>query len=322
MSSEAADLAAIRIATRRAALPWLDAHEVERATVAAVSNGIDAARRRGAHSTLHRDGRAVAAVTWYDDPAPWFGAPSARVTVDAGPGDADALAWAAERLGVALSSVGPAVYYPMEAAHASALMPAVLRAGLGVDSLGLIGRCDEGLAALGSFEVERALERAGATLRAASAEDVDAIIALNRSVFAREPEYCWFGASPTYLESLRSELESAVGAVDPPYVLCDAEGMFGWFRASLSRGGEWGAGGSLGIALERRGRGLGLMRLFYAVALRDLRAAGATTYRGGTSQPPVLSLGRKLGQRLAQIHVRAASGFGPEHFGDWLPPRG
>lgn len=309
-------IAAMRLAARRAVEPALGAPSLELCVEAAVRS----AAARGAWRLCRRGGAVVAAVMWSHDEDSWFGEPVTRVWLDAAPGDVDALRWLVAELPDVFRSAGPTLFCMLEAAHVAPLLGVALASGGAIDSVMLAGQTAPARVGLGRVDAAARLAAADVTLGRGVAADLPAISELDQAAFTKNPEYCWFGANPEFLVHQRAELEAAVGAGDPPWVFERGGRVLGWFRASVSPNPEWPPHAGIGVVLAPELQRRGLLRVAYAVMLDQLDTAGVEWFRGGTSQPAVMKLGHDMKRRLCGVHIRAVSGFGPEHFASWLPP--
>lgn len=277
------------------------------------------ARLEGQLWTRVVDGRLTAAVAAYPDPGSWYGVPVHAVAVtidDAAPG---AAAWLVERLRALATARGlAALDLHLYTAWRRAI-DAVLSAGLGigVDSVVLVGATEPALAALvAKYDPPRDLAAFG--LEAGPPRDVaeiDAIVALERRVFERWPAYCWFGASPQALARTRGTLLDTLRGAGDMAVIRRGDEALGYVHFGVEIDAPfWGAQAGVGLLLDPSLWGRGLVKTIYRTGLERLVEMGVGVFKGGTSQPPVLGLGRLMGRVALGVHLRAGVPFDRTHF--------
>lgn len=284
-----------------------------------VTSAVCRARLDGQLWTRVVDGRLTAAVAAYPDPGSWYGVPVHAVAVtvdDAAPG---AAGWLVERLRALTVTPGLA---PLDLHLYSAwrgAIDAVLAAGLGigVDSVVLVGATAPALAALvAKYDPPRDLSAFG--LDAGPPRDVaeiDAVVALERRVFERWPAYCWFGASPLALARTRGALLDTLRGAGEMAVIRRGDDPLGYVHFGVELDAPfWGAQAGVGLLLDPSLWGRGLVKTIYRAGLERLVEQGVGVFKGGTSQPPVLGLGRLMRRVALGVHLRAGVPFDRAHF--------
>ncbi|MCA9538278.1 MAG: GNAT family N-acetyltransferase, partial [Myxococcales bacterium] len=149
---------------------------------------------------------------------------------------------------------------------------------------------------------------------------IDPVIALKHRIFAAHPEYCWFGADPRFLarEAAGMRAELAAGRCFDEIILREGR-LVGFIGLGIQHGNAfWGSTGGLDLVLDPEIQGQGVVKTAYRRVLERLVAEGVAVFKGGTSQPAVLALGRRMGRVMASVNVRHATPFSASHFGDWL----
>lgn len=280
------------------------------------------ARLEGTVATRWIAGALTAVVTAHPEPDSWFGAPTRPIAINCDPDDPGALDWVVEQ--VAALDPGPDADFAIFA-HERALVDRLMAAipGLGIDSIVLLGETEAALDALVADRDPPPLEAFGLTAGPVeTADEADAVTALTRDAFTCEPGWCWFGARPRNLARLRAGLLVGAGGRDPDdlteVVRRDGR-VVGCVQLDVERDSAlWGTLSGVGLVLHPDERGRGLLASLYRRAFERLRAAGVPRFKGGTSQPPVMRLGRLMGRTLHAVHLRVGATFPRGHFAEWL----
>ena len=254
----------------------------------------------------------LAVFAWAHFEESFFGTPVDRIAFDQAPG-APIRPW----LDAILARELPRMTSPLDAmidAHYPDAIRAMLVAGLGLDSVQLVGSPTRALEALGDAT------HAGLELRPLRRADLDRTAEFERDLFAREPQWCFFGASRGFVASRRATLETSLsepGSVERSVYL---EGQYvGHASATVQRHGLFGELAGMSFGLDPRARGRGLLRPMYRHLLEAALEHGADCFRGGTSQPPVLHLAKVMGRTPQAWLMRRSVPFTPDHFGDLAP---
>lgn len=284
--------------------------------------GAAAAHLTGKLRELHTSGTVRAfrtragvqgVLAWCHDPSPWYGVPVSTVAIDIDPSAPGVDDWLAEALDAELPSMEADLDLLVDACYPS-VGRALLRRGVGIEAVILVGRAHEALERLSAGDV-RSLP-AGVALGPIAPEHVEALVELERETFAAAPEYCWFGAAPRYLDGYRKELMTAATEGDPLVRVLLVGGEPRGIASGRLRGDPlWGRISALGLTFAPELRGRGLARAVYVDLLRHAVAAGAVAMKGGTSQPGVMRLGVEAGRTLQAVVMRRGATFSAGHFG-------
>lgn len=283
-------------------------HKALRSIQAYVSGLYERARRQGRAWVL--DTRACVLV--FDDPLAWHGAPAREIWIDHAD-DPAAEAWVCARL-TALGTT-PLDECLLDATYAG-VRRHMLRAGWGVDSISMVGSAAAALQGLLATRPP-ALTHPAVEVRDLRPDDVDAVVDLSRQVFGQTPEHCWFGANATFLSERQAALLAP--AEGPREVLVQDGAIVGYWAADFDPGPIWGPAAGLDFVLLPQVQGLGLGRVGYRRLLEALIARGVQTFKGGTNQPPVMHLARRMGRTPWRTWMRASAPFAPAHFSALLP---
>ncbi|MCA9560580.1 MAG: GNAT family N-acetyltransferase [Myxococcales bacterium] len=256
-----------------------------------------------------------AAVLWWVEEEAWHGAPAQHVWVDHAP-DTTAIAWTC----AALDAVPRTPHFDL---HLDALDVAVRRhllaQGLGIDSVMLAG------------EPERALEGLMATdpppetppdarlrIDRLGPADIEPVLDLSVRVFQAEPQWCWFGAQPAWIERQRKAFTRTEPALQE--VLRLDGRIVGLWGSNVDENPFWGRTAGMNFVLAPEVRGQGLGKIAYRRLLEWQVALGVDTFKGGTNRPEVMHLARRMGREPIQTWIRSKAPFGPEHFASVLEP--
>lgn len=308
-------IAALRFAVRRTAWPWLDRDVVWNRYVRGAQGVGERAASRGDLRLRREGGRLTGRVCSFHDVDQFTGAPVRRMSVDYDPRDRAAGEWAAQEVTRQAQRAGSRLDFMIETAHLADLLPPLVALGFGVSARLTMGRTADALRVLADIDTGGRTAAAGLVLRDASANDTDAMVALNRQVFAASPEHCWFGASETYNRRLRKELAGLHEGPAPARVFEHEGRVVGWYSFAPVGDIQWGPSGGMGIVLGPEACGRGLLRVVYADTAVALDSLGIPAFRGGTSQPAVLHLNDVLERRTIGVHVRGQYDFDLAHFG-------
>jgi predicted N-acetyltransferase YhbS len=266
------------------------------------------------------DGTGVRAVlAWSHDPAPLHGVPITYVAIDYDPAF-DVRGWLDDALATELPRIDGPIELMVRPAYPE-LYRALVARGMGVELVFLVG---DARAALRELTTERdplrELSAHGLELAPLGPEHIEPAVELTRAAFSAEPQYCWYGSSEGFLSYLREEITRCTtreGGVER-VLLRDGQ-VLAHCAANVAHEAAYGAMAGLNVAFAPELRGKGLLRPVYRGLLESAIAAGATTIKGATSQPPVLKLGAAMGRTLVGILMRRGTFFPESHFRPYLP---
>lgn len=264
-------------------------------------------------------GVRAALVLWYE-PESWYGAPVQRCLVDYELDDAEAREWLLDALSARAPELGGDFDLALDAHYAPAL-DRLLGMGFHVDSVTLLGDPARSLAHLvGRYDPPRRLTHLGLQIEPMRTQaQADAVLELKRTTFAREPQFCWFGANEAYLDAERRALEQPAEPGTVRWVVTDGARVLGFVGSDLQPDNAlWGrcAGVDLVLAPEIRRRGI--VKTAYRRLLEHWLAHEVDVFKGGTSQPAVLGLGALMDRTHLATYVRARGYFPPEHFAPFV----
>lgn len=275
---------------------------------------MQAAREGGLAVLPGAEGPRAGVLWWVEDEA-WHGAPAQHVWVDHAP-DTTAVAWTC----AALDAVPRTPHFDL---HLDVLDVAVRRhllaKGLGIDSVMLAGepgRALEGLMATNAppetpADPSLRIDRLGPT-------DIEPVLDLSVRVFQAEPEWCWFGAHPAWIERQRRAFTRTEPALQE--VLRRDGRIVGLWGSNVAENPFWGRTAGMNFVLAPEVRGQGLGKIAYRRLLEWQVAQGVDVFKGGTNRPEVMHLARRMGRAPIQTWIRSKAPFGPEHFAAALEP--
>lgn len=279
---------------------------------AALRGFLEPIHTEGTVHALEVGGEVRAVFAWRHDPSPFQGVPLSTVAIDHALDQAEVEPWLEQVIDRELPRMEADVDLLLDVSYQRALR-ALLRRGVGIDSLQLLGEPNDALSGLlEERHVEPALPD-GLRLVALDEPHVDAVIELYRATFAADPRYCWFGANPRYLESLREALhEDLDRRVRGQHVIVRGRAagramsgeVIGHAGAAVKDRELWGPSAGMSLVLKPELRGRGLLRSIYRALLESMIANGARAFRGGTSQPPVIRLARTMRRPLQGFLLR------------------
>ncbi len=248
------------------------------------------------------DGPRAGVLWWVEDEA-WHGAPAQHVWVDHAP-DTTAVAWTC----AALDAVPRTPHFDL---HMDVLDVAVRR-----HLLAEPGRALEGLMATNAppetpADPSLRIDRLGPT-------DIEPVLDLSVRVFQAEPEWCWFGAHPAWIERQRRAFTRTEPALQE--VLRRDGRIVGLWGSNVAENPFWGRTAGMNFVLAPEVRGQGLGKIAYRRLLEWQVAQGVDVFKGGTNRPEVMHLARRMGRAPIQTWIRSKAPFGPEHFAAALEP--
>lgn len=264
--------------------------------------GIERRSTRSGHSSfLRRAGKLKAGLLVVEEDHPQLGLkrmflPDYEVT------DRAALSWSKKQL---LSwapgfKTGDSVFLP---AAYRGLLPLLLKQGFHIESVMLEGDPARALRAAKKFPD---VDLGRLKVRKVAARDIPAIQLIHKVEFGRNPHFGSFCASPGFLRNLKKEILLELRQETHSHYVFTRKGkVLGYFATSAH-----GPHAGITFAFSRAIQGRGLVKHAYLILLTDMVAKGAKLFRGGTAQPAVLRLGKKMGRKLTVYMLE----YGPGHF--------
>jgi len=279
-----------------------------------VVNGVAQAWSNGDLQGWSSGGQHIAHVFWWHQNPGFHGAPTQHVVVDWQPGNHEAEAVAIEGLYNALPSLGADAevqLLPFQNQAVTLLMSSGYTV-LGHVLMGRTGSASERL--VSALQPPEDLSHLGLRLAMARPGDTNAILTLQKDVFAQDPWACWFGANPHYLDTVvKPMLEGTREAVN--YCIWRGSELVGSFGADIEREHPfWGDVAGVDFVLHRSIQQRGVVKTAYRCILGELLRRNVKYFRGGTLQPAVFRLAKVMGRYSVGLHLhRREVPQPPEH---------
>lgn len=312
------DLVDAHTALRLATLsrhPWYvgspGAHEALRERLAPI-------HREGTVCVAEHAGRVSGVLAWRHDPdQSQFGLPVSTVAIAYDERWDGAEGWLGSVLDRELPRMEADLDCLVDVAYREAFR--ALRArGVGLDSVQLLGDPREALARLTADREVPPLPD-GLAIRPLERAQLNESVALFRDAFTREPQFCWFGADERHLARLHRALEQDLDeGVEGHFAMVRDGRVLGALDSTVRDDPFFGRLAGVGLVLAPELRGRGLLRPIYRHLLESMIDRAAVAFRGGTSQPPVMRLGRILGRPCAAWIMRRGAPFPASHFAAYL----
>ena len=293
------------------------------AAEAAVRARLEPAHLHGTVRALEDAGALRAVLTWRHRDDAWYGEPVTSVDIDHSTREEDAALigrWLSEVLATELPRMQADLDLTLDRGYACAYR-ALREHGVGIDSVILLGSVGPALERLRADATIRPFPP-GLRLRPMTVAHVEGALRLHRETFADTPQFCFFGANPSYLEGMRERLveELTTDERHLQRVLLRGETLVGHVSATVDQSNAfWGPCAGMSLVLDPGVRGQGLLRPLYERLLAEALERGAVTFKGGTSQGPVLRLARRMGRPLYAATMRRERFFDEAHFGSFVP---
>lgn len=284
----------------------------------------------GAHGDLKtytRHGQTRGYLMHWRQEESWYGTATHTCALDFDWADPEAALWATQAL--LSADLTPEAELMLSSRYPSTLGVA-LGAGFKLDSVVILGSPKHALRRLMSAYAPPVhlgamnLEIRGLSNRT----EIELALALKRIYFTSHPEYCWFGANERYLERCRAELSQALhysrrGNHGPvkAWVLYREGTFMGLFLHSIDlKHPLWTSCAGLDIILHPKIQHRGVVKTVYRVMLESMVNLDLKVFKGGTSQPAVMALGKVMERPLFSWVLRKQALFPVGHFTPYLPP--
>jgi|GEM_PF-1638691 len=284
----------------------------------------------GAHGDLRtytRNGQTRGYFMHWRQEESWYGSPTHTCALDFDWADPEAALWATQTL--LSAELSPEAELMLSSRYPSTLGVA-LGAGFGLDAVTILGSPKHALQRLKSAYAPPAhLGAMNLELRPlSSSTEIELALALKRIYFTKHPEYCWFGANERHLDLCREELSQALhhsrrGGQGPvrAWVLYREGQFMGLFTHSVTLEHPlWSSLAGLDIILHPKIQHRGVVKTVYRVMLESMVELNLKVFKGGTSQPAVMALGRVMERPLFSWVLRKVAPFPVGHFAPYLPP--
>lgn len=281
-------------------------------------------RLRARWLTDHEGRRHLGAVAaTHPEPGSWYGVPRQPLYLNRSPDDPGAIDWLVEQvLDIGLGPESDLFVFAADRELLDRLLAAC--PALGIDSLVLLGDVEVALRRLVEQRDPPSLTSLGFEVGpVADMTEVDRLVDLGRAVFSAHPGWCWFGTTGPHLARERAGLMQGIGGGDADdlteVIRLDGRPV-GMVQVHVDDNPLWGRIAGIGLLLHPDLWGRGLSRSIYRRFLERLRDASVVGFKGGTSQPPVMALGRLMQRPLHGAHLRVGAPFPRSHFDPYLGP--
>ncbi len=252
--------------------------------------------------------------------AGWHGAPAQLVVAEVAVGDPEATTWLLSQFKRRADAFGRDVELDV-IGYQPRLWDGLLALGFGVEAVTLVGQPAVALERL--LAACNPSQDPGPGLRLEpvhTQNQVDAIVALRKRIFSAAPQYCWFGSNPSYLAGEHVGLLKRLETQDrlSKVLLNTQDQVVGYFATDVEDSPHWGRSSGMDLLIAPEYQGRGLIKVAYRVLLEALVEVGSRVFKGGTSQPAVLSLGQLMGRQLHEVTFRKNTHFSRAHFAAWV----
>ena len=258
----------------------------------------------------------------------WYGPPIQTCTLDFDWKEQSAISWVTQKLFYLQSELHGDCEL-MLSAHYASILGVALNVGFKIDSVLLLGHPQTSLQHL--IEDKAPSDHLGfmnlSIYPLNSQKEIRAIVKLKKNYFTDHPEFCWFGADERHLHKCQQDLSHALrqskrGQTSDLYawVIYREQEVLGYFSfQTQSDHPLWGHYAGLDIVLHPRIQKRGVVKTIYRLMLEQMIIQGVQIYKGGTSQPAVMGLGRLMQRPLFSWILRKNAVFDPSHFALYLP---
>lgn len=139
---------------------------------------------------------------------------------------------------------------------------------------------------------------------------------IEKNEFGRNPQFGWFLALPEVQRKRRKILMSAIRKGHTIVIKDKNEKVKGIVDFPVHSSEFYGDCGGVGLVLARELQGRGFAKIIYRILLEEFRRKKIKYFKGGTSQRPVMKLGKLMGRESISYVLRYGKGyFSPEYFG-------
>lgn len=267
-------------------------------------------------------------VMYWQQEESWYGPPIQTCTLDFDWQNSKAVLWATQKLLSLQKELTDDCELMLSACYSSVLGVA-LNVGFKIDTVLLLGDPKVSLNHLitdkSPYEHLGFMNLSIHLLN--SQKEVKAILKLKKDYFTQHPEFCWFGADERHLKKCQDDLADTIrktkrGKKPNTYawVIYREGELLGYFSFQVQVDHPlWGHYAGLDILLHPRIQKKGVVKTIYRIMLESMILQGIQVYKGGTSQPAVMGLGRLMQRPLFSWILRKNAVFDPSHFDLYLP---
>jgi hypothetical protein len=268
-----------------------------------VANGVAQAWSNGEMRGWHTNGQHRAHLYWWHEPRGFHGAPTQNIVLDWAPGDREAEQVAISGLREALTEFGADAEIQLLPFQQRAVK-LLLSEKFTVLGHILMGETQVALEQLLSrLQPPKMLKHLGLTLARARSCDVEAMLELQRSVFAHDAWACWFGTEPHYIDTVVRPMLDGTRESANFCIWRDSE-IVGSFGADIERQHPfWGDIAGVDFVLHPSIQKQGVVKTAYRCVLEELAASGVGYFKGGTLQPAVFELAKLMGRYSVGLHL-------------------
>lgn len=195
----------------------------------------------------------------------------------------------------------------------SFLVPHLEKMGFHIETVLLMGKPRKALKQLTQKRiVPSTLNHLGLEIRPIQPKDVAAVIKIFRAEFCRNPQYGWFCGLPDYLNHRAKEFRKNINKSDKAFVrvITNKSGkVVGVFSAVFQDDPVYERRGGTELIFDQSIQGHGISKTAYRLMLEWLVEKNVTVFQGGTSQAPVLKMGRVMKRVPSMYIMRWGKGF-------------
>lgn len=140
---------------------------------------------------------------------------------------------------------------------------------------------------------------------------------LFKSFFSKHPEYCFFATDPAYLKAYENELFKHMKSKRSTFFVLKNKNkkVKGYFGTGIHKDDLFGKSAGVELVFSESIQNRGLASFAYRVLLAEMIHQKVNIFKGGTSQPAVLKLGRRMKRwPMAYLLKFGKPDFPREHF--------
>ena len=280
--------------------------------------GIDKARKHGIIESFDYNNEVSAHLSFHETHHNFFNEYGVWFSYSYLPDNQEALNWLKQRLLHYKEKIFSPIAHTYVLASQPEILYFLLEHGFFIDSIELVGSVDDSQKKLPYNEHQGSLKKQKTSIeRVTNSEQIDWIIDLKKQYFFEHPEFCWFYKNDRVAENERNSiLKALTDGSSNHYILRNQEGYVGTCSFEFGSN-DWAAG--IEFVLHQSVHGLGLGKACYAFLFERMKEQNIRFYKGSTSNPAVMKIGKRLDREVAMYNLRyGKSFFENEHFKDYL----